>query len=73
MKKLVIFDFDGVLADTEEFCYEIHKKANPDFTWKKFQDFSNGSFADGYREAVCKGLHINPSDFKEKYRRNTKN
>lgn len=72
MKKLVIFDFDGVLANTLEFAFEIHKEKNPNFTWKQFQDFSNGSFVDGIKDAVDKGLHTTPVDFKEKYQEELK-
>jgi beta-phosphoglucomutase-like phosphatase (HAD superfamily) len=31
----IVFDFDGVLADTEEFCYKIHKDVNKTLTWKE--------------------------------------
>lgn len=66
--KLVIFDFDGVLANTLEFAFGIHKEKNPNFTWEKFQDFSNGSFVEGIKNAVEKNSHVIPSDFKEKYK-----
>lgn len=67
-KKLVIFDFDGVLVNTIEFSFVIHKKDNPNFTWNKFQDFSNGNFMDGMKKAVDEKLHNIPSNFKERYK-----
>jgi len=66
-KKLIIFDFDGVLADTEKFCFKIHKKVNKNLTWEKFQDFCNGNFIDGIKEAVDGESHIIPSNFYERY------
>ncbi|MBP6866485.1 MAG: HAD hydrolase-like protein [Candidatus Pacebacteria bacterium] len=32
-KKLVIFDFDGVLINTADLAYEIHRNVNPHFTF----------------------------------------
>ena len=66
-KKLVIFDFDGVLVNTLDFSFDLHKKDNPNFTWEKFQDFSNGNFIDGVKNAVDGESHIIPSNFYEKY------
>ena len=43
-KKLVIFDFDGVLVNTLDFAFSSYKELNKDLTWEKFQDFSNGNF-----------------------------
>ena len=46
-KKLVIFDFDGVLVNTVDLAFDLHKKHNPTSTkeifhslnqeWRKFQ------------------------------------
>jgi phosphoglycolate phosphatase-like HAD superfamily hydrolase len=66
-KKIVIFDFDGVLADTEEFCYKIHKTTNKNLTWKKWQDFCDGNFIDGINNAVAGESHMIPEDFYERY------
>ncbi len=71
-KKLVIFDFDGVLVNTLEFSYVIHKEKNPDLTWKKFQDFSNGNFIDAIKSAESEGGHVIPSNFQEKYQEQMK-
>ncbi len=69
-KKIVMFDFDGVLANTIEYSYKIHKDVNPDFSWESFQALSNGNFHDGYNNAVTKGEHIHPKDFYEQYQNN---
>ncbi|HEY5588678.1 MAG TPA: HAD family hydrolase [Candidatus Paceibacterota bacterium] len=69
-KKLVIFDFDGVLVNTLEFSYAIHKEKNPSLTWNKFQDFSNGNFIDAINNVESGGNYIIPHDFKEKYQNN---
>jgi phosphoglycolate phosphatase len=69
-KKLVIFDFDGVLVNTLEFSFIIHKEKNPNFTWKNFQDFSNGNFIDNIQNAENGGGHVIPLNFKEKYQNN---
>jgi phosphoglycolate phosphatase len=66
-KKLIIFDFDGVLANTEEFCYKIHKEFNKDLTWEKWQDFCNGNFIDGIEDTSKNDIFVNRSDFGEKY------
>ena len=67
-KKLVIFDFDGVLINTLDFSYKIHKVKNPHFTWERFQSYSDGNFHDGYNNAVKNGEHIQPDDFHGKYK-----
>ena len=62
-KKLVMFDFDGVLANTIEHSFEIHQQINSNLTWQKFKDFSNGNFLDGIGKAVKEGHHVIPKDF----------
>jgi phosphoglycolate phosphatase len=69
-KKLVIFDFDGVLVNTLEFSYVIHKEKNPNLTWKNFQDFSDGNFIDAIKNIENGSNYIIPHDFKEKYQNN---
>lgn len=66
-KKLIIFDFDGVLANTEEFCFKIHKRKNKNLTWGKWQDLSNGNFWNGLNKAVDREDHVIPRDFYERY------
>ncbi len=66
-KKIVMFDFDGVLVNTLEHSYQIHKIKNPNFTWEKFQSYSDGNFHDGYNRAVEDGEHIPADDFPTQY------
>ncbi|HBB49542.1 TPA: hypothetical protein DEQ22_01975 [Candidatus Nomurabacteria bacterium] len=65
--KLVIFDFDGVLVNTNELSYQIHKIKNKDLTWKSYQEYSNGNFHEGYEKAVKEGKHLPADDFYGEY------
>ena len=67
--KLILFDFDGVLADTEKACYQIHTIKNKDLTWKRFQEYSLGNFFEGYDKAVEEGKHIPADDFLGSYKK----
>jgi len=67
-KKLVIFDFDGVLADTLPFAFKLHKENNPTFTWDKYQKFGMGNFFDFMNKLVNGEMHIFPKDFDDKYK-----
>ena len=69
-KKLVIFDFDGVLADTLEFSFKIHKDLNGNLTWEKFQDFSTGNFHEGMNKAVQDESYVIPPNFYQFYEKN---
>lgn len=66
-KKLVIFDFDGVLANTEKFCFDLHKESNKNLSWSEFQGFCNGNFVDGVVKAVNEKSHVIPDNFYDKY------
>ena len=68
--KLVIFDFDGVLVNTLDICFNINKEINEDLTWKKFQDFSNGNFIETITKAENSKAHKIPTNFYEKYQEN---
>ena len=67
-KKLVIFDFDGVLANTLEFAFLLHKENNPTFTWEKYQKFGMGNFFDSMNKFINGEIHIVPKDFDDKYK-----
>jgi phosphoglycolate phosphatase len=62
-KKLVIFDFDGVLVNTLDFAFASYKELNKDFTWEKFQDFSNGNFHETVGSEINDGF-CSPEDKK---------
>lgn len=69
-RKIVMFDFDGVLVNTHDSSFEIHKRKNPHFTWERFQSYSDGNFMDGYLKAVKDGEHIPTENFPEQYHSN---
>lgn len=71
-KKLVIFDFDGVLVNTIDFSFAIHKLKNNKLTWQKFKDYSNGNFNDGIGEAIAQGEHIPADNWADDYAKNIK-
>lgn len=68
-KKLVMFDFDGVLVNTIEISYQIHKIKNKDLTWERFQSFHDGNFLDGIGKAIKEGLHVVSDDFYGQYKK----
>ena len=41
--RLVLFDFDGVIADTGELSYELRKKLEPGLTRGQFADYFRGN------------------------------
>ena len=72
-KKLVIFDFDGVIVNTLPFCFILYKEHNPSLTWEEYQDFSEGNFLDGVKNAIDKKSHVVPDNFYEKYQEKVNN
>ena len=54
--KAIIFDFDGVLADTREINYSICKTNNPSLSMQEFEDHHNGNVLE-------KPLFTVPNDF----------
>ena len=66
-KKLVIFDFDGVLVNTCDFWYRLHKEFNHDLTWERFESMSHGNFRDIYKEVLANGDYVDPPQGEEKY------
>ena len=69
-KKLVLFDFDGVLVNTLFSSFNELKKFNKDLTWKNFQDFSLGNFHDGMNESIKDGSFVKPADWVDIYDKN---
>src|SRR3989338_4992642 len=66
--KLILFDFDGVLVNTIEFSYKIHKENNKNFTFEQFQNFSNGNYYKGIGAAVTSGHILQTiAEFKNNY------
>lgn len=66
-KKLVIFDFDGVLVNTADLCFEVHLRANPDLTRERFDSFSHGNFVENVSRAVAEGTFVPQDDWYDQY------
>ena len=54
-KKLVMFDFDGVLINTMDLWFQINKKTNQNLTREKFDDMSRSNFQDAIDEEIKEG------------------
>lgn len=67
--KLILFDFDGVLANTKEIAYRIHKVKNKDLAWSTFQEYLTGNFFEKMDKAIKDGRHIPPDDFYGEYQK----
>jgi phosphoglycolate phosphatase-like HAD superfamily hydrolase len=63
-KKVILFDFDGVLANTLEPAYMIHKIINPHFSWEQFEKLSDGNFHEEYEKLSG---HIHPENYLDDY------
>jgi phosphoglycolate phosphatase-like HAD superfamily hydrolase len=66
-KKVILFDFDGVLAHTLEHAFSIHKLLNPQFLWEEFQKMGEGNFHAEYRKKFEAGGHVHPENYPEEY------
>ncbi len=66
-KKLVIFDFDGVLVNTSDLNFSIQKKLNPEITKEYFHSLANGNFLENYYKEVERGNLVDIPDWDEKY------
>lgn len=62
-KKLVIFDFDGVLVNTMPLWYGINLKNNPNLTYEQFYEMSLGNFADSLENTQL----VVPDDYYDQY------
>ncbi|MCX6757876.1 MAG: HAD hydrolase-like protein [Candidatus Nomurabacteria bacterium] len=50
MKKIVLFDFDGVLVDTLLIYYGISKQVNSDMSLEEYKTFFEGNIHDAIRQ-----------------------
>jgi len=62
IKKLALFDFDGVLVDTLGIAYGINVEAQPDLSLETYKSFFEGNIHDAIKDG--KKRHI--PDFDEK-------
>jgi len=60
MKKIVLFDFDGVLVDSYDYSYRISKELSPKLTEDIFRELFEGNIYDGFEK--FDGEEIDPSD-----------
>lgn len=66
-KKLVMFDFDGVLINTQHFWYKLHLSVNEGLTWEKFSDMSNGNFIEKQKELLENKEYNWPKNYEESF------
>ena len=66
-KKLVLFDFDGVLVNTTDLGFVIQKKYNPHITKEFYNSLSEGNFIENYTRAVADGLIDDITEWEEHY------
>ncbi len=66
--KLVIFDFDGVLADTLEPIFAINEEVKPDLSLEEYKSFFEGNI----HEAIASGKKKSIPDFDERFRARTR-
>lgn len=68
MKKLVLFDFDGVLVNTMPLWFSIHKDVNGDLTYEQFQEMSHGNFEERMLGDIKNKLFAKHPQEQEKYK-----
>ncbi len=66
-KKLVLFDFDGVLVNTCDFWYGLHKASNATLTWERFESMSHGNFITTMKKIFAEEDYVRPERAEEKF------
>ena len=66
-KKLVIFDFDGVLVNTSEIGHTLHSAANPNLTREYFASLSHGNFMENLEKAIAEDDYKVQEDWEDLY------
>lgn len=66
-KKLVIFDFDGVLVNTSDLALALHAESNPHLPPEYFYKLSDGNFHENLERAIKEDGYIVQSDWYERY------
>ena len=65
--KIIFFDFDGVLVNTTELNFKLHKNVNGNLTLEKFKEFSEGNFHKGIGKAIKEDNYVIPNNYSELY------
>ncbi len=69
-KKLVLFDFDGVLVNTFELSFTINKQSNPEMSFEEYATMFNGNFYESFEGKSAK-IKFNPHPtFNDEYNKN---
>ncbi len=66
-KKLIIFDFDGVLVNTNEIARRLHKEANPTLSDEYFDRMHDGNFMENLEKAMREDGYVVQPDWYELY------
>ena len=66
-KKLIIFDFDGVLVNTLDLSFSIQQQHNPELTKEYFHALNHGNFLENYYKEVEKGNLVDVPNWEEAY------
>ena len=67
MKKIVLFDFDGVIADTFDICYDIVAGTHRSLTKDEFRGFFEGNIYEAEEKLIKEGKFPNEEEFFAKY------
>ncbi len=72
-KKLVLFDFDGVLVNTIDFWFSINQKYNPHLTREDYSQMSHGNFFESFEGEEPKVKFTPHPDYHEDYHQGIRN
>ena len=53
-KKLVVFDFDGVLVNSLDLWFEVNQRANPHLTKEQYSEMSHGNYFESFEGSNAK-------------------
>ncbi|MFA5933652.1 MAG: HAD hydrolase-like protein [Candidatus Paceibacterota bacterium] len=67
MKKLAIFDFDGVFVHTLDMCYAINSKVNPHLSFEEYKKMSYGNFFQSFQGDAPSVVFTPSPTFYEEY------
>lgn len=65
-KKIILFDFDGVIADSFQAAFTVHKMISPHIVEDDYRSWFEGNI-NNWREAAGPGTHRSDIDFFTEY------